>query len=67
MTTIILVRVSLGLSFHNNESLGEAVGSLHFAADVPNPILSTGSINEDGSWHLEHDENSEIDEEESRR
>lgn len=50
--TIIFVRVSLGLSFHNKESLVEAVGSLRFALDDPNPIpAGTGSIDHDGSLY----------------
>jgi len=60
--TIILVRVSLGLSFHDEESLVEAVGSLRFAAEDPTPILGTGSIN--GSLHAGH-EFPEIDQERS--
>jgi len=44
--TIILVRVSMGLSFHNESSMVEAsIGSLRFAPDNPNPIPETGSIN----------------------
>ena len=38
------MRVSLGLSFHDQESLEEAVGSLQFAA---NPISEAGSIDQD--------------------
>ena len=38
------MRVSLGLSFHDKESLEEAVGSLQFAA---NPIPEAGSIDAD--------------------
>ena len=34
----------MGLSFHNEDSLVEAVGSLQFAVDNPNPVLGTGSI-----------------------
>ena len=38
----------MGLSFHDQPSLVEAVGSLRFnAVDDPNPIL-TGSLGEDG-------------------
>jgi len=50
--TIILVRVSLGLSFHDKESLVEAVGSLQFAA---NPIPEAGSIDQDRSSHIGYD------------
>ncbi|KAF8800726.1 hypothetical protein BYT27DRAFT_7116760, partial [Phlegmacium glaucopus] len=43
--TIILVRVSMGLSFHDKESMIESsVGSLRFAADNPNSIPETGDI-----------------------
>jgi hypothetical protein len=41
------VRVSLGLSFHDESSLAEAVDSLRFAADDPDPIARTGSIREE--------------------
>ena len=41
------MRVSLGLSFHDEPSLVEAVGSLRF--NNPNPNLGTGSISQDGS------------------
>jgi len=51
--TLILVRVSLGLSFHDKESLVEAVGSLQFAA---NPIPEAGSIDQDRSAHIGHDD-----------
>ena len=47
------MRVSLGLSFHDKESLEEAVGSLQFAA---NPIPEPGSINQDRSSHIGHDD-----------
>jgi len=50
--TIILVRVSLGLSFHDKESLVEAVGSLQFAA---NPIPEAEGIDQDRSSHIGHD------------
>ena len=46
------MRVSLGLSFHDKESLEEAVGSLQFAA---NSIPEAGSISQDSS-HIGHDE-----------
>jgi len=54
--TIILVRVSLGLSFHDKESLDEAVSSLQFAADDPNPISESGSIDQYRSSHIGHDD-----------
>ena len=56
--TIILVRVSLGLSFHKKESLVEAVSTLQFdAADNPNPISEAGSIDKDTrSSHIGHDD-----------
>ena len=47
------MRVSLGLSFHDKESLEEAVGSLQFAA---NPIPEAGSIAQDRSSHIGHDD-----------
>ena len=47
------MRVSLGLSFHDKESLEEAVGSLQFAA---NPISEAGSIDQDRSSHIGHDD-----------
>ena len=50
------MRVSLGLSFHNKESLDEAVGSLQFAADDPNSIPEAGSIDQDRSLHIGHDD-----------
>ena len=38
MPTIILVQVSMGLSFHNESSMVEAsIGSLRFAPDIANP------------------------------
>ena len=40
----------MGLSFHDEPSLVEAVGSLRFnVVDDPNPNLGTGSIIQDGS------------------
>ena len=48
------MRVSLGLSFHDKESLEEAVGSLQFAA---NPIPAPGSINQHRSSHIGDDDN----------
>ena len=47
------MRVSLGLSFHDEESLVEAVGSLQFAA---NPIPEAGSIDQDRNSHIEHED-----------
>ena len=49
------MRVSLGLSFHDEESLVEAVSTLHFAANHPVPIPGTESIDQDGSLHIGHD------------
>ncbi|KAF8797632.1 hypothetical protein BYT27DRAFT_7247044 [Phlegmacium glaucopus] len=49
--TIILVRVSMGLSFHDQESMIESsIGSLHFVANNPNSISETedaGIVNRD--------------------
>ena len=42
--TIILVRVTMGLSFHDQESMVEVTSGLHFASDHPNPIPETGCI-----------------------
>jgi len=42
--TIILVRVSMGLSFHDEPSLVETVGSLQFAADSLDTTSGVGSI-----------------------
>ena len=39
----------MGLSFHDEPSLVEAVGSLRFEAADPNPIPGTGDISLDGS------------------
>ncbi|KAF8817014.1 hypothetical protein BYT27DRAFT_7247885 [Phlegmacium glaucopus] len=40
--TIILVRVSMGLSFHDKESMREStIESLRFAPDNPNSISGT--------------------------
>jgi hypothetical protein len=39
----------MGLSFHDEPSLVEAVSSLHFAADNPNPNVGMGSLSEDGN------------------
>ena len=47
---LVRVRVSMGVSFHDQPSLVEAVGSLRFnAVDDPNPNLGTGTISQDGS------------------
>jgi hypothetical protein len=46
----------MGLSFHNEPSLVEAVGSLQFAADHPNPIAGMGSLSEDGNLGIEPDD-----------
>ena len=54
--TMILVRVSLGLSFHDKESFVEGVGSLQLALDDPNPIPEAGSIDQDRSLHIGHDD-----------
>jgi len=54
--TIILVRVSMGLSFRDEPSLVEAVGSLQFAAYHPNPIGGMGSLSEDGNSGIEPDD-----------
>ena len=43
------MRVSAGLSFHDEPSLVEAVGSLRFEAADLNPFPGTGSISLDGS------------------
>ena len=48
------MRVSLGLSFQDEKSLVEAVGSLRFAADNVNTISGIGGEDEDGSVHI-HD------------
>jgi len=42
--TIILVRVSMGLSFHDENSLVDRAGSLHFACTNSNQIPETGSV-----------------------
>jgi hypothetical protein len=46
----------MGLSFHDEPSLVESVGSLRFAADHPNPIVGMGSLREDGNLGTEPDE-----------
>ena len=45
--------MSLGLSFHDKESLVEAVDSLQFAA---NPIPEAGSIDQGRSSHIGDDD-----------
>ena len=48
----------MGLSFHDEPSLVEAVGSLRFEAANPNPIPGMGSISLDGSLRTgPHDPN----------
>ena len=42
--TIIQLRVVMGRSFHDQESMVEVTSSLHFASDHPNPNPETGSI-----------------------
>jgi len=50
--TIILVRVSMGLSFHDESSLVEAsIGSLRFAHDISNPIPENGVVDEESRRH----------------
>jgi len=51
-----LVRVSMGLSFHDEPSLVETVGSLQFATDQPNSIVGMGSLSEDGDLGIELDD-----------
>jgi len=46
----------MGLSFHDGTSLVEAVESLQFAADHPNPIVGMGSLSEDGDLGMEPDD-----------
>jgi hypothetical protein len=55
-STITLVRVSMGLSFHDESSLEETVSSLQFAADDPNPIVGMGSLSEDENLGIEPDD-----------
>ena len=50
------MQVSLGVSFHNEESFVEAVGSLRFAADNSSSITRTGRIDQDGSLYVQHDD-----------
>jgi hypothetical protein len=48
----------MGLSFHDEPSLEEAVGSLIFEAADPNAVPGTGSISLDGSLRAgPHDPN----------
>ena len=49
------MRVSLGLSFHDKETLEEAIGSLQFAAN-PISISEAGGIDEDRSSHIGDDD-----------
>ena len=46
----------MGLSFHDESSLVEAVSSLQFAADHPKSIVGMGSLSEDGNLGIEHDD-----------
>ena len=46
----------MGLSFHDEPSLVEAVDGLQFAADHPNPMVGMGSFSEDGSLGIESDD-----------
>ena len=48
----------MGLSFHDEASLVEAISTLQFNAPVDNPNsnLGTGSINQDGSLYIVHDD-----------
>jgi hypothetical protein len=43
----------MGLSFHDEASLAEAVSSLRFGGVDPNPIPGMGSISLDGSLRIE--------------
>jgi hypothetical protein len=54
-STITLVWVSIGTSFHDEPSFVEAVGSLQFV-DHPNPILGMGSLSEGGNLGTEPDD-----------
>ena len=47
--------MSLGLSFHDDESLVEAIGSLQFATDNPNLIQRTGSMDQNDSLQIGDD------------
>ena len=44
------------LSFQDEPSLVEAVGSLQFAADHPNPNVGMGSLSEDENLGIELDD-----------
>jgi len=46
----------MGLSFHDEPSLVEALDSLQFAADHPNSIVGMGSLSEDGNLGMEPDD-----------
>jgi hypothetical protein len=46
----------MGLSFHDEPSLLEAVDSMQFAADYPNPMVEMGSLGEDGDLGIEPDD-----------
>jgi hypothetical protein len=46
----------MGLSFHDEPSLVEAIGSLQFAADHPNSIGKMGSLSEDWNFDIEPDD-----------
>ena len=50
----------MGLSFHDEESLVEAVGSLRFAADDRTSILGTESIDQDERLQIGHDDSTSI-------
>jgi hypothetical protein len=57
----------MGLSFHDEPSLVEAVSSLRFEAADQNAMPGTGSISLDGSLHTgPHDSNAMISIEERR-
>jgi hypothetical protein len=46
----------LGLSFDNEESFVEAIGSLQFATNDPNPIPGTGSMDQNENLDIGHDD-----------
>ena len=46
----------MGLSFQDEPSLVEAVGSFQFAADHPNQIVGMGSLSEEGNLGIELDD-----------
>ncbi len=46
----------MGLSFHDEPSLVEAVSSLQFAADHPNPMVGMGSLSDDENLGIEPDD-----------